>query len=182
MEPGTPSDDMFAAPSTCHGVAALEAHARPGFALRMLHSLPLPPSALLQGVQCMSTAVYPHHLVTDDEYGAFAAAHGRVHATVGEHAMRAALYAKNKAFIEAWNEGVRADAATAAVNGAAPPVNYTMAVNRFADWTEARRPHAARCTLHTARCLAGGVQGAAAAEGPAAALHSPSAARPAAPL
>lgn len=85
----------------------------------------------------MLTTDVDHPLVsTGEEYEAFTATHGRVHLSVDEYIMRANLFAKNKAFIDTWNRGVQADAAAAAANGAAPPVNFTMAVNRFADWTE----------------------------------------------
>lgn len=94
---------------------------------------------------------------TDVEYGVFAAQHGRVHGSAADYEMRAALFAKNKAFIDAWNDGVRTDAAAAAANGAAPPVNYTMAVNRYADWTEVCAARALCGTLRIQGIIKNGI-------------------------
>lgn len=60
----------------------------------------------------------------DEAYDAFAAAHGRRHASLAEYELRRRTFAENVAFVAAHNNGLER--------------TFTMALNRFADWTQVR--------------------------------------------
>ncbi len=60
-------------------------------------------------------------------YDAFAAEHGRSHSSHQEYAYRLGVYLDNVELIDQWN------LEAASGNG---PHRHTLAVNKFADWTE----------------------------------------------
>jgi hypothetical protein len=57
----------------------------------------------------------------DELYDAFAAEHGRRHASLSEYEHRRAVFHGNRQLIEAHNSAGH---------------NFTLAINRFADWTQ----------------------------------------------
>lgn len=67
----------------------------------------------------------------DATYDAFAAEHGRVHASDAEYVHRLGVFRSNVQLIEAHN--------------ARPVKSHTLAANRFTDWTEVRSLHAVGC-------------------------------------
>lgn len=63
----------------------------------------------------------------DALYDAFSVEHGRRHASLAEYEHRKNVFHQNRLYIEAHNEAGR---------------NFSMALNRFADWTQASRAFA----------------------------------------
>lgn len=63
-----------------------------------------------------------------EAYNSFAAQHGRVHKSHSEHVLRQRVYEANVKLIEDWNAGISASPGA--------PRRHTLAINKFADWTE----------------------------------------------
>ena len=59
----------------------------------------------------------------DAEYDEFAALHGRTHTSQSDYEARRRVYHSNKALV---------------AQGNARPLGYSLALNRFADWTQVR--------------------------------------------
>ena len=76
----------------------------------------------------LRSALQPHSACCavggNAEYDAFAAAHGRRHASPAEYQHRLGVFQANSQLVEAHNKAGRR--------------NFTLALNRFADWTQAR--------------------------------------------
>lgn len=66
--------------------------------------------------------IIPRVIAGDAEYDAFIRQHGRFHSSPPEYRMRLGVYYRNRKYIDEWNnkEGV----------------THTLAVNKFADWTD----------------------------------------------
>lgn len=83
----------------------------------------------------------------DELYDAFAAEHGRRHGSLAEYEHRRSVFHSNRQLVEAHN----------AQNGR----NFTLGINRFADWTQVCLPslwvlfvHFASNVLHAIRAIA----------------------------